>query len=172
MSETTTDYQQLAQEILQTLRSLRERIPGFAILTLEERRKYLIHAHLPVAFLNGAATALDVSERLTMSAGLTGAAVRDAIAFRNAMQPVGNEADLFRDGVHHTVLRSLGQVGAAAYRAYTISKTMNRADDREVLIPHIEAMRRSVPVRSRASSEATEPEVPEPTGDPGNGPKK
>jgi hypothetical protein len=159
MAETTepqVNHQQNADAILAALQAATLRIPGFTFVPIGERRRVTVWANLPVAFLNAVAVALDASETLRNATGLTAAVMRDAIAFRNAYQGLADQLTLYGNGLRHTIAATLAVVGNAGLRAYEIAKAMNRASDRELLIPHIADMRRTLG-KSRPSLPPAEP---------------
>jgi hypothetical protein len=168
-----TDHQLLAQQILTTIRTVPQQIAGFAFLPPGERRRLAVPANLPVPFLNHAAIALDASQALFVASGTSADTLREAIMFRNAYDSVGDEMILIGQGLKHTVTVKLSDAGNAALRIYAISKTINRENDRQLLIPHIENMRRSLG-RGRGSTEvAPDPEPQtEPPQPPPGGPRK
>jgi hypothetical protein len=161
MAETEVNNQQLAQQILLAIRGIPPLIAGFTFMPPAEQRRLVLHANLPVRFLNAAAIALDASPALVQVTGLTGEAIRDAVAFRNALQPVSDEIIMIGQGVRHTITSRLSHAGNLAYRVYSMAKTMNRAEDRAVLIPHVESMRRTL-ARSGRTEPTVEPEPPQP----------
>ncbi|HYC89392.1 MAG TPA: hypothetical protein VEO54_09295 [Thermoanaerobaculia bacterium] len=174
MAEPEINYQQLAQQILTTIRAVPQQIGGFTFLPVGERRRLSMPANLPVAFLNHAAVAIDASQTLFVASGTSAQTLRDAILFRNALDVVADEMIMVGQGLKHTITLKLGGAGNAALRIYAISKTINRENDRELLIPHIENMRRTLG-RVRGSSEVVVEEPPpqqQPGDTPGGGPKK
>lgn len=172
------DHQQLAQEILKSIRAVPQQIAGFAFLPADERRRLAIPANLPVPFLNSAAIAVDASPALLAAVGTNATTLRQAIQFRNAFESVADEMILIGNGLKHTITLQLSDAGTAALCIYSISKTINRRDDRALLIPHIENMRRTLGRGRGSSAEAVVAEPPQPLppvqpGDtPGGGPKK
>ena len=174
MAETTepqVNHQQIADEILAAVQTATQRIEGFTFVPVGERRRVTVWANLPVPFLNAVATALDVSETLRGATGLTGAVMRDAIAFRNAYQGLADQLTLHGNGLRHTIAVKLAPVGNAALRAYEIAKAMNRASDSELLIPPLADMRRTLG-KSRPSPPPAEEPAPGTPPDGGQKPKE
>lgn len=168
------DHQQLAQQILTTIRGVPQQIAGFAFLPAGERRRLAVPANLPVPFLNSAAIAVDTSPALLAASGMNATTLREAIQFRNAFEVVADEMILIGNGLKHTITLQLSDAGTAALCIYAISKTINRRQDRALLIPHIENMRRTLG-RGRGSTEVVVEEPPpqqQPGDTPGGGPKK
>jgi hypothetical protein len=158
-TETPINHQQIADEILAAVQAGTARIVGFTFMPLGERRRVVVWANLPVPFLNAVAAALDASETLRNVTGLTGAFLRDAIAFRNACQGLADQLALHAVGIRHTIAAKLGVVGNAGLRAYEIAKAMNRESDRELLVPHIADMKRTLG-KSRPSAPPADPAKP------------
>src|SRR5688572_16756146 len=143
MSE-VLDYQTAANEILGWLRGVPQKIEGYTFLSLSERRRHSFNATLAVSFLNSAAAATEGSSALLEASRTSAARLRKAIAFRNAYESVANEMIMVGNGLKHTITLVMGDAGNAALRIYAIAKTLNRADDRELLIPYIADMRRAL----------------------------
>lgn len=158
--ETPVNHQQIADEILAAVQTATQRIPGFTFVPLGRRRRFVVWANVPVPFLNAVAAALDASETLRTVTGLTGAVMRDAIAFRNAYQGLADQLALQALGLRHTIATKLAPVGNAGLRAYEIAKAMNRASDNELLIPHIADMRRTLG-KARSAPPVEEPASPD-----------
>jgi len=168
MSEITIiEQEQLASEILLSVRSIPTRISGFSFLPVNERRRLQLAANLPVPFLNSAARALDGAPPLLEHSGGNAATLRNAIAFRNNFEGVANELIMVGNGLRQTITLLLSGAGNAALRIYAIAKALNREDDRALLIPYIADMQRTLG-RSRVSNPPVEvvPDTPPTTGAP------
>jgi hypothetical protein len=161
MADIQINHQQVAQQLLLAVRGIPAQIERYTFIPAAERRRLVLQANIPVRFLNSAAAALDVSPALVGATGVTGDDIRQAIMFRNAFQPLGDELIMVGQGVRHTVTLRLSDAGNVAYQVYAIAKTLNRSADREVLIPHIEDMRRYLG-RSGRSEPTVEPEPDQP----------
>ena len=171
MADPEINHVLLAEQILTSVRAVPQQIGGFTFLPPGERRRLSMPANLPVAFLHSAAAALDVSDALFAASGRSAATLRDAILFRNAFDIVADEMILVGHGLKHTITLKLSDAGNAALRIYAMSKTINRENDRLMLVPHIENMRRTLG-RVRGPAAVVEEPPGQPGDTPGGGPKK
>lgn len=130
-----------ALAMMVALRKLAQSVVGFNFVTADRRRKINVSASLPDEFLEAVAVACDASSHLASSSQLTGIEVRDAINFSRAFLSVADELEILARGLRGTVALKRAEVGVRALRAYTLAKTLNRPDDRQLLIPHLAKLR-------------------------------
>lgn len=168
---TIIQQEQLATEILHSVRSIPARLSGFAFLPSSERRRLNVSSNLPVPFLNAVAHALDGAPPLMERSGPNATTLRNAIAFRNTFEGVANELIMVGNGLRHTITLQLSAAGKAALTIYAIAKALNFEDDRQLLIPHIADMKRTLG-RSRAAAPPAEEDPDSPPADGGPKPKQ
>lgn len=161
MAELITNPQELAQHLLLAARAIAAQVPGYVFIPVAERRRLQLQANIPVVFLTSAAAALDASPALAAALGITGGdRIRNAIATRNALLPVSDELFIISRGVRHTLTVGMSDAATIGQQVYSMAKTFNRTADREVLIPHIENMRRALANRGGSTSSQAEPTPP------------
>ena len=141
---TPINHEEMANAMIQKVRELAQSIPGFAYAAKGRRRKISSFASLPDAFLEDVAVACDASPQLAVASELTAAELRGIITFARAITSVANEMLLVARGALDTVAEHRALAGQRALRAYAIAKSINRPEDRELLIPHLANMQRSL----------------------------
>jgi hypothetical protein len=134
-----------AQNLVRQIRALLHAIPGFGVLS-SERRAELNGRNQTVSdrYLESVAVALDASLHLSDAAQATSADVRHAVRFAQAFLAVADELTLLARGLRDTVLAKRGDAVNRGLAVYAIAKTINRPGDRELLIPHVDAMKRTL----------------------------
>jgi len=150
-------YEETAMAMLQQLRALAATVPGFAHVPTGRRHKITPTASLPDAYLHAVSVACDASEHLALSSQITGAELRDGIAFSHAFLSVADELELIARGLRGTVAERRWDIGRRALRAYSIAKGINRPEDSAVLIPHIVTMARTLNRGGRKALPSTDP---------------
>jgi hypothetical protein len=129
-------------------------IPGFALAAKGRRRKITTTASLPDAFLEAGAAACGVHPDLTASAGMSAAAIRESIAYSRVYASVAEELRILARGVDDTVAEDRNRVGQGVLTMYYVAERINRPEDRELLIPHLAAMKRTI---NRGRKRTTKP---------------
>lgn len=156
---TPINHEEVANAIIQQLRSMAQSIPGFGYAAKGRRRKISSVATLPDAFFEDVAVACDASPQLAVASNLTAAELRNVIILSRAYKSVANEMNLIERGILDTVAEIRAEAGQCALRTYSMAKSINRPEDRELLIPHVANMQRSLG-RGRPSKRVTEPAKP------------
>lgn len=142
--EPLTPHEITAQAMMMQLRETVQGIAGYAFVGRGQRRKLNTAASLPDRFLQSVAVACDASSHLAGSSQITGSELRDTIAFARAYTSVADELEVIARGLRDTIAARRGDVGQRALRAYSMAKSINRPSDREVLIPHVNEMKRAL----------------------------
>ncbi len=141
---TPINHEDVANAMIVELRDLAQSIPGFAYAAKGRRRKISSAARLPDAFLEAVAVACDASPQLAVASEITAADLRSMIVFSRAFTTVADEMNLVARGLLDTVAEQRAQTGQRALRAYAVAKSINRPEDRELLIPHLANMQRTI----------------------------
>lgn len=159
--EAIPSHQETAQAMMIQLRQIATTVAGFAHLSSTRRRKITSSASLPDAFLQAVAVACDATPHLASSSQISGAEIRDGLGFSQAYTSVADELELLARGLRGTVANRRFDLGQRALRAYGMAKSINRPEDRELLIPHLADMKRTLG-RGRRHAAAVPPaeEVP------------
>lgn len=154
-------HEEIAAAMMIQIRELAQSVSGFTFSAKGRRRKITPAASVPDPFLEAVAVACDASPHLGVASQVTTAELRDTITFSRAFTSVANELMVVARGFLDTVAERRNQVGQRALRAYSMAKSINRPEDRELLIPHLANMQRTLG-RGRKRVAATPPAPPAP----------
>ena len=154
---TPINHEAIAEAIMLQAREIAQSINGFGYAATGRRRKISSTANLPDEFLEAVAVACDASPQLAAASELTGAELRSLITSSRAYTSAANELRLIGRGLDDTVAEHRSEVGQKALRAYAIAKSINRPDERELLIPHLENMKLTLNRGPRPSKKKTAP---------------
>lgn len=146
------DHEAAATELMAEIRALvQARIPGFALAAKGRRLKINTTASLTDAFLESTASACAANSTLSSAGDVTPAEIRDTVTFSRVYSSVGEEFRILGRGVDDTVAERRYDVGQRALRVYSAAERINRPDERELLVPHLAAMKRALN-RGRANA--------------------
>jgi hypothetical protein len=156
-------HEQTAMAMLVQLRELAQSVKGFNFTSPTHRRRLAAQGNVPDAFLRSVAVACDAAPTLASSGGVTGAELRDMMAFARAYLSVADELELLAKGLRDTVAQHRAEGTEKALRVYFIAKRINRPAEREALIPHLRNMTRDLgKTRPKAPADAVPAKPPEP----------
>ena len=150
------------------LRDLAQAVPGFGYAAKGRRRKISSAATVPDAFLEAIAVACEASVQLAAASELSASDLRSVITFARAFTSLANEMALVAKGLSDTIAEHRYTLGQRALRAYAIAKSINKPEERELLIPHLENLRRALGrvgrprVAAKPEPPATPPTQPPP----------
>jgi hypothetical protein len=138
------NHEAAATTLMSTIRELvYASIPGFSLAAKGRRRRIIATASLSDAFLEAVAAACAVHPELgAAGGGLTPSEIRNAIHFSRVYASLAEELRILARGIDDTVAELRNDVGQRALRVYNNADRINRPDDRELLIPHMAAMKR------------------------------
>lgn len=140
----TTAHDTAAASLLTQMRDMVQNIRGYGFTSLKHRRRMSASTMVSTSFLLSAAVALDASEPLRRAAEATGDQIRDVVNFCNAYGPMADEVILRATGLQQTVQAQRDEAVRAALRAYRIARSFNSPSDRDVLVPTIADMKRTL----------------------------
>jgi len=146
--------------MLTELRNAVEKMAGFTHSAKTRRRKVSVSAAVDDAFLLAVATACDRHPELASGGQITGAEIRDLIAFTNAYAVVIGELAMLSRSVADTLAERRAGVAHKCRRVYQLAKSINRPEDRETLVPHMAAMQKYARRGGRPKRLATPPVAP------------
>jgi hypothetical protein len=142
--DTPVPHNEAANTILGQLRTIVQSIQGFNFVTTGQRRRLSSAASVPDTFLLTVGLALDASSDLATAAKVQGAELRDAVNFSNAFRAVATELEVVARGLRETIDARRADAGGRALRAYSLARSFNRPSDRDLLIPHLREMQRTL----------------------------
>ena len=147
-----------ARQLLLGVRSLRESVPGLVLIPNERIKELITAASVSDEFLEAVAIGVEATPDLASASKLVPADIYDVIAFSRAYAGAMDETELLHRMLRHTMIVRRAKVGQEALKAFALAKGLNRPRKSELLVPHIEAMRRTL-ARSRRKP-VTEPQTP------------
>jgi len=145
-----------ARELLLGVRSLRESVAGLVLLPKERLKELINVASVSDEFLETVTNGVEATPDLASAATLVPAEIRDVIEFSRAYGGALHEVELLHRMLRHTILVRRARAGQEALKAFALAKGLNRPRKSDLLVPHIEAMRRTL-ARSRRKPAAEMP---------------
>ena len=140
-----SSHEAAANALIKDIRELIEtRIPGFALAAKGRRLKINTTASLSDAFLESVAAACVAHAELSVAGQITADEIRDSISRSRVLATVAEELSILSRGVADTAAEARNEVGKRARRIYHYANTLNKEEDRELLIPHLAAMKRTL----------------------------
>jgi hypothetical protein len=119
-------------------------VPGFALAATGRRRKITSTASLSDAFFEAVAAACGVHPELAAAGNVSASELRDVVTRSRVRASLAEELRILARGVDDTDAEDRNEVGQRALRVYHVAGRINRPDDREMLIPHVAAMKRTL----------------------------
>jgi hypothetical protein len=119
-------------------------VPGFALAATGRRRRITSTASLSDAFFEAVAAACGVHSELAAAGSVTASELRDVVTRSRVRASLAEELRILARGVDDTDAEDRNEVGQRALRVYHVAGRINRPDDREMLIPHVAAMKRTL----------------------------
>jgi hypothetical protein len=164
--ETPLTHQERARLVLDHIRSIKELIGGFSFVATTDGRTLNFAKSIRDEFFENTAVAIEASEDLAKTQRVSPDELRDVIAFSIAFEPVAAEFGIMQQSTLHTIALKRADVGHRALQVYHFGNRLTRksAGGHPLLIPHLEAMKRSLNKSRKAPAEpakpATEPAKP------------
>jgi hypothetical protein len=132
-------------DLMTTIRDLvQSRVPGFALAAKGRRRRITSTASLPDAFFEAVAAACGVHSELAAAGSVSAGQLRDVVARSRLRASLAEELRILARGVDDTDAEDRNEHGQRALRIYNVAGRINRPEEREMLIPHLAAMKRTL----------------------------
>jgi hypothetical protein len=139
------NHEAVANALMTSIREqVQSTIPGFALAAKGRRRKITTTASLSDAFFESVAAACAVHSELAAAGGVTASDLRNTVARSRVSASVSEELRILARGVDDTDAENRNEMGQRALRIYHVANRINRPEDREMLIPHLAAMQRTL----------------------------
>jgi len=156
--ETPLTHTERARAVLEHIRGIKELIGGFTFAGDPDPRTLNAAKSVPDAFLEEVAVAIEASDHLKRSALVQPDELRDVVGFAMAFAPVAEELGIMHRAVRQTIALRRAVVGKLALQVYEFAKTFGRKTDRQVLMPHLDSMKRVLgKTRPKPAAEPEEP---------------
>ena len=168
MSETTVDKPPESQpitpdELVDTLRALRDRIPDYVQLPIPDAKSVRAVASLSPEFKLAAINAVGASPLVTEAIGLSAEELRQLHEEAGRWSAVADELRAILQGVVASILTRRHRVGLASLQTYSITRQLVRHDDHSDLLPHLQEMKRVNRLGRHRRKTATPLPAPQPT---------
>lgn len=157
--EVPLSHAEAGRELMLRVRALRESIPGLVLIPNERLKELVNAASVSDEFLQNVSIGVEATPDLASASKLDPADVRDVIEFSRSYAPAIGEVELLFRMLRHTNIVRRAKVGQEALKAFALAKGLNRPRKSDLLVPHIEAMRRSL-ARGRRKSPPAAPAEP------------
>ena len=139
------NHEAAANALMTAIRELvQSGVPGFTLAAKGRRRRISSTAALSDAFLEAVAAACAMHQELSAAGGISAAEIRDTLVFSRVHASLAEELRILARGIDDTVAERRNSVGQRALRVYNAADRINRVEDREMLIPHLAAMKRTL----------------------------
>lgn len=157
VTETPVSPEEQAQTMMFQLRQMAQSIAGFTFIPVERRRRLIAVGAVPDAMFEVVAVACEASPRLASRNEITGQQIRLVPRFSRAFEAVAQEMELTARGIRDTVAVFKGDGGRVCLDVYNTAKRLNHPDERDLLIPHIRAMKQALGRRGKKPGDKAEP---------------
>lgn len=144
VTETPVPHTEAANTIIAQLRAISQSIQGFNFAAPGQRRRLSSTASVPDDFLLTVALALETAPDIAVAAKIQPVELRDIVNYSNAFRTVATELEVVARGLRETIDARRFDLGNRALRAYAMARKFTRPSDRDLLIPHLREMQRTL----------------------------
>ena len=130
------------EELVETLRTLRDRIPEYLQLPIPDAKSVRALASLDPQFRQAAFNAVGASELVAKAVGLTADELRRINEDADRWSAAADELRALLQGVVAAILTRRHRVGLASLQTYNITRQLVRHEDHSDLLPHLYEMKR------------------------------
>jgi len=143
-------YLVTAQERVDEIRAMREKIPNFVIPSSKgESQRLASAASVPPQFVEQVAMAIKNSSKLVAAGAADSDRIRDLMNFAEAYDSVADELEAMAGFVRHSVTVAKNTAGSYALTTYALAQRLAKRPETADLAPHVENMRISLGKKSR-----------------------
>lgn len=146
------------EELVEALRGIRQRIPGYVQLPIADAKSVRSVANLDPQFKQSAINAVGASELVTQAVGLTAEELRQMNDDADRWSAVADELRAMLQGVVAGILTRRHRVGLASLQTYNITRQLVRHEDHSDLLPHLYEMKRLNRFGRRRRKTSAEPQ--------------
>lgn len=144
LAAAASEHEARAIELMTRVREVAQAIQGFNFATKGRRQKIANFVHLPDEFFEQMAVACELYPEIAAASGLTGAECRSIITMSRSYGSVVLEMRTQAKGLDDTIAEIRADVGRRALRGYMIAQRVNKEDEKHKLIPHLDAIKRTL----------------------------
>ncbi len=165
VTNTQPSYLDTAQERVDEIRAMREKIPNFVIPSSKDERKRLsVAASVPPQFVEQVAMTIKNSAKLVAAGAADADRIRDLMNYGEAYDAVADEFEAMAGFVRHSVTVAKNTAGNYALTTYALAQRLAKRPETADLAPHVDNMRIALGKKSRKAKAqpAPAPETPAP----------
>jgi len=146
-----------SEELVETLRALRQRIPEYLQLPIPDAKSARALASLDPQFRQAAFNAVGASDLVAKAIGLTADELRRINEDADRWSAAADELRALLQGVVTAILTRRHRVGLASLQTYSITRQLVRHEVHADLLPHLHEMKRLNRFGRRRRKASTEP---------------
>lgn len=143
-----------AKEIIDAIRALRDKIPGYEAAPKTMPATIRVRASMPSEFLEAAAVAVASSEALGNASKMSPDELREAVAFGAAFEAVADEAEAFARAIRFRISSRRADAASAAMVTYDMARSFGKRGSSNELVSHVKEMQRSLGKRGIGKKKA------------------
>ena len=164
VTNTQPSYLDTAQERVDEIRAMREKIPNFVIPSSKDERKRLATAaSVPPQFVEQVAMTIKNSDKLVAAGAADSDRIRDLMNYAEAYDAVADELEAMAGFVRHSVVVAKNTAGSYALTTYALARRLAKRPETADLAPHVENMRSALAIGKRSRKAKAQPApAPEP----------
>jgi hypothetical protein len=149
----TSTHAEAARDLLQRIRTMRGQTITRPLSTPKDRARLNGISGFPDELIEDVAYALEIDSRLAAASEVPPQPLRDTVAFSRAYRPLIEELRLVTKELTHEVAARRAEAGKQVLKVYRLAKGLVRPEDKALLVPHLESMKRYF-ARSKARKAA------------------
>jgi len=151
-------YLVTAQERVDEIRAMREKIPNFVIPSFKgERQRLTTAASVPPQFVEQVAMTIKNSEKLVAAGAADADRIRDLMNFAEAYDSVADEFEAMAGFVRHSVTVAKNTAGSYALTTYALAQRLAKRPESADLAPHVDNMKSALGRKGRKAKAQPEP---------------
>jgi len=151
-------YLVTAQERVDEIRAMREKIPNFVIPSFKgERQRLTTAASVPPQFVEQVAMAIKNSSKLVAAGAADADRIRDLMNFAEAYDSVADEFEAMAGFVRHSVTVAKNTAGSYALTTYALAQRLAKRPESADLAPHVDNMKSALGRKGRKAKAQPEP---------------
>jgi hypothetical protein len=148
-------HAETAQECVNEIRRLRERIPRLLIpISSKETALLQSAASVPPEFVELTAVAVTNENALVRGDAATPAEVRDLMGYADAYDPLADELEALAQFVRHSTTAARNKAGSEALTTYALAQRLAKRPEHAGLAAYVADMRRALGRARKTSPEA------------------
>jgi hypothetical protein len=157
-------YLDTAQERVDEIRAMREKIPNFVIpSSRDERKRLTTAASVPPQFVEQVAMTIKNSDKLVAAGAADADRIRDLMNYAEAYDSVADEFEAMAGFVRHSVTVAKNTAGTYALTTYALAQRLAKRPETADLAPHVDNMKSALGKSRKAKAQpAPVPETPAP----------